>query len=195
MNGVYNFEESKEFGDKCEAAYGELMRLLLIKTDGRKNDFMELATGDHWELKSDDFWMQKTPHLFIERWSRRNVDGGPWQSKNHNVKKFVYWYVRNGVVYEFSLDALLERVERLIIEKNLRLVPVYNEGYTAYGYLIRREWVADLAVRRDIKSDVLLKLKQKYGLIEESEANVYLSMQRKYAKAVSEQPKRQSLLL
>jgi hypothetical protein len=103
--------------------------------------------------------MRATPNYFMERRTnlrkaKRSIDGGPWRSAGHGVTEFAYLYSNGGtkakpaspVAYWFrDVPALVARLEELITAKLAQPRRVRSLDVAAFGYLVERSALADLA--------------------------------------------------
>ena len=120
----------------------------IVRTSGRKGDFIGF-TKKLIELKTDTRSIDATPNFFIERFSSlaREAPGGPWQSSEHGVYYFVYLFVKEGVIYWFELDKLLQHLEAN--EKEYQKRYIRNVAWTALGYLVPRSSLEHLIVKKE----------------------------------------------
>lgn len=123
---------------------------VLTKTDGRKGDFRIISNGDLVELKTEFYSAVRriqgyTDNFFIERYSREGVDGGPWQALSGGSKWYFHLYVNcNSLFGTNDIPQLISKVEHLVKQYDLSLVPIKNLSYVTEGYLIKRKWIADI---------------------------------------------------
>ena len=139
----FNFKTQLKAGQLGEVLYANA-HPHYTRTDGMTCDFYTEA-GASLELKTDFYTMDATPNFFMERWSMKEQKkpGGPWQSSSKGVDYFAYFYVPSLTIFTFSVQKLLERLEKL--ESTFSEFPIRNSSYTTVGYRVPREAVADLA--------------------------------------------------
>lgn len=119
----------------------------LKRIDGLKGDFEFLhgdLAGQKLELKTDYYDMNKTPNLFIERYSDRvkQTPGGPWQALSHGCEWFSYFFVTNFTCFLFNTQALVDRLEHLL--PTLQPVEVKNTSWVTEGYRVPRHLLKDI---------------------------------------------------
>lgn len=143
-----SFKEDLQFGkdseERLRAAYP-----FLQYSEVRAYDFVLANTNIKIEKKCDSYNPAKYPNFIMERYSHTDKDGGPWQSKGHGVKYFMYWFVTTDQLYVFPLAKLIKRVESLIKKHNLKLFDRWNPGYTTRYYKVPISMLADLDVGMD----------------------------------------------
>jgi hypothetical protein len=91
----FAFKAQLRAGQIGETLFEHAHRDNLVKLDGFEGDFLNKATGQKLELKTDFYSMDATPNFFIERFSnvQTGTPGGPWQAKKHGADLFVYFYI------------------------------------------------------------------------------------------------------
>lgn len=120
----------------------------LIKTDGRKGDFINPSTGLLIELKSDSYFNSKNFFMEFKSNLETGKAGGPWQAKEHGCDYFVYMFVPERTVYWFKVDELISWLEGHAKDYAVRLVQ--NKGWAASGYLVPRLSIESLIIKREI---------------------------------------------
>lgn len=108
-------------------------------------DFTNEKTGETVELKTDYYPVEKTPNIFIERYSdtSRATDGGPYRCPDCTY--YVYFFIKSGTFLWYPTGKLLERLAELT--PGMQLCEVRNNTYITTGYKIRRALVADLLIQ------------------------------------------------
>lgn len=139
---THNFEASLAKGKAGEAALLALWPEL-TPIDGYQGDFM--LNGFKAELKSDQYDMNKTPNMFIERWSDANraTPGSVWQALAHECVYFIYWYPANKTAFIFDTLALKNYLDHLIPDLKLEPIKIANTSWTTIGYKVNRELLKD----------------------------------------------------
>lgn len=134
-----SFKASLSVGQLGEALFFEAHEGRLIRSDGRKGDFVCALTGNKLELKTDSYPMAKTENFFIERYSNMETQtpGGPWQAQANSCPQFAYMYVSDLTCFQFDTNRLIEEIERLAPDLDTREIP--NKGWKSFGYLVPRE--------------------------------------------------------
>ena len=141
---AFDFHKQIKVGDIGEELIFNYYPEPLLKYAGNKADFKMLKTGELLEVKTDTYPMDDTLNFFMERWSdvHKEKPGGPWQSRKHRVKRYVYLFVKDGVYFQFpDIKHLCKEVDSIVKAKKLRLIYIKNKGWTTAGYLIKREWL------------------------------------------------------
>lgn len=139
---AFDFKTQLKVGDKGEQWLLENYHEPLTPFEGRAYDFVD-QHGRPLELKTETRSITDTPNFFIERWSDvdKKKPGGPWQSIEKGVEVLVYLFYPSQTYFVFdSLSLLIKNIE----DRNLKEKLIINRGYTASGYVVRRETVAFL---------------------------------------------------
>jgi hypothetical protein len=141
---AFDFRSQLGIGQMGEAMFYEAHEGKLVRTDGRKGDFVCSLSGDKYELKCDTWDMNKTPNLFIERYSdeAKGTPGGPWQALEHGARYFVYMFAPNLTYFQFETAELVAKLEEII--PTLKPFPVQNKGYVTLGYRVPRDLLSPL---------------------------------------------------
>ena len=146
-NKIHSFKESLKKGQDAETLWLELMTekypmYQIERMDGRRHDFvMHSPLGSFTvELKSDSYDMQKTPNIFMERWSvwETKKPGGIWQAQSKDIDLYCYWYPTNKMMLTGAVNKLILNIEAMAIPDK-KLIPVFNRGFTTKGYKIERK--------------------------------------------------------
>lgn len=137
-----NFKRDLAKGQKSELDFHKRYEHCLVRTDGRRGDFEVLKTGAVIELKSDYHDPRKTKNFFLERFSYDDKPGGIWQSVDHGVEYFVYWFPVTGETFYFNAKKLLRKVIKLT--RKMDLIDIKNENHVTRGYLVERELLRNL---------------------------------------------------
>ena len=131
------FERDLAKGQASEHNFFMKYQHCITRTDGRRGDFEINKTGEVLELKTDSYDPRHTDNFFMERHSYDNKPGGPWQSQEHNVSYYLYWFPITADLFIFNVNELVYRLTK--IEKTLQKINVKNEGYTTVGYKVPRD--------------------------------------------------------
>lgn len=120
----------------------------LERLDGRKSDFLVLATGEQLELKSDQYDMDKTENFFIEVWSDRErlKVGGPRQALSHGSSIWVYMFPKNRTMFVFDTGALVSWLAENVAVYPLINIP--NRTWITAGIKVPREVLKHLYQQR-----------------------------------------------
>ena len=141
----FDFKVQLEVGQSGEADFLNMYPSKLEIHPGFDGDFICKKTGDKIELKTDTYRMSDTPNFFIERYSdfHKKSPGSVWQALEHGCKRFCYYFVKDGVYFEFdNLPKLCNRLEKLIEGRSY--IQVKNKAWVTIGYTIKREDLSDL---------------------------------------------------
>jgi hypothetical protein len=168
----HSFSADLPWGQACERAFHEMHRGFLTRTDGRRGDFIVIATGDKLELKSESYsttdpfgpeavrfreamriptpdrgWRRPSPNLFVERYSSEaeETPGGPWQAQKNGAVWYVHFFAGDGKVFAYRTDDMVDFMERNM--HKYRLCEIQNQGYITVGYPVPRARVEHLEVR------------------------------------------------
>lgn len=134
---------------------GELGEILFLGAnpnlehlDGRKGDYICRETGRLVELKTDFYPMGNTANYFMERYSNESTQtpGGPWQSLGNGAHRFVYFYVKDLIYFEFDTKRLVDRLDGII--GSLTPTPIRNISHTTIGYRVPRDMLQDLVIEQ-----------------------------------------------
>lgn len=141
-----SFTSSLRHGSLGEALFFQAHEGELKKESGRASDFSVVATGEHVELKSDMWDMNKTPNFFFERWGDRDAKkpGGPWQALANGANHFVYFYVPSLTYFSFDTRKLVGALEAII--PSMKPTEVVNKNWITEGYRVPREKLKALYV-------------------------------------------------
>lgn len=138
-----SFKEDLKFGtdseERLRAAYP-----FLQFSGVRGYDFVIAGTNIKVEKKSDSYDPRKYSNFIMERFSKEEKPGGPWQSDTHGVKYFMYFFVQTNDLYVFDLKKLLARLEKLTKKHDLKLFERWNPGYITRFYKVPIEQLIDL---------------------------------------------------
>jgi len=173
MKKAYDFLKDLGKGQTAEAWFLEMFGRFLIRTDGKREDFIVRADGERLELKSEfyvtaspggramefrtalsipnppDGW-PRSPYLAVERFSsvRARTPGGPWQAESRGAKYYAHFYVGDGRVFVYRTDGMLGFL-RASLKENPRRYKTFrceNTGYVTAGYLVPRAEVGHLEI-------------------------------------------------
>ena len=142
------FNQGK-LGEELFAKHFKLNGEELKDSGVREYDFTT-ASGLKVELKTD---MYISDNFFIEYYSVEvsKKPGSVWQSRNHGVDVFIYWFPNSKDCYIFSdVEAVCTYLESYIHSMNLTPIPVHNKGYTATGFKIPKSALAHLCTRVEL---------------------------------------------
>lgn len=154
---VYSWKKQLDFGKSAERDFLSLYHEPLILSPNLKHDFTVISTGERLELKTDDWEMSNTPNFFLERYSNHfeETPGGPWRARKHRVNRFVYYFIRDGVYFEFKdLKKLCARADKYIRAKKLKPIFIKNVGWITSGYKIPRDELADLYIVHKLSDEL-----------------------------------------
>lgn len=134
---IFNFEKQLKKGKRGEAQFLELFGdLVEASSGGFKEDFKIKANGKTIELKMDTYCPTKTPNAFLERWSYKNQDGGPWQSLRKDVDYFIYFFPSCMQFHCFEVKTLVPFLDKLC--KDMYIHNIYNSSHVTQGYVVKR---------------------------------------------------------
>lgn len=141
----HSFKNSLAKGKAGEALILELWPELTPIEGGCKGDFTLGPHNVKVELKSDQYDMDATPNMFIERWSDvdKQKPGSVWQAITHDCNLFVYFYVKNKTAFVFDTVVLKNYLDLLI--PNLKPIKIYNHSWVTVGYKVPRDEVLQFA--------------------------------------------------
>lgn len=147
---VYGWKEQLTIGEQGEQSFQALWKSnfhnSLIKSPVRDYDFLT-EDGLKVELKSDNYHPSKTPNFFFERFSvlSQQKPGGPWQSWEKGADLFIYQFVLTSEAYIFrNIPELIQTIDHLVHEHELKPRKVANRTYFASGYAIQRSLFENL---------------------------------------------------
>lgn len=140
----FGFKTQLTIGQLGEALFLDANKDTLIKTSGRKGDFINRQTGQRVELKSDYYPAEKTPNFFFERYSdaEKQTPGGPWQALKNETPVFVYFYPLSLVYFTFDTQKLIDALEPMIQTMEPKMIQ--NRDYQTAGYAVPRQWLNKL---------------------------------------------------
>lgn len=143
----HDFSSSLAKGQAGEGLFLSITKLK--KLDGRRHDFIDEATGETYELKTDSYDETRTKNFFIELWSDydRGTKGGPEQALQHGSTYWVYLFPTNGVYYKFRTAELCKLLKELYKQHSFREVKIPNKTWTTVGALVPRELLSSIAER------------------------------------------------
>lgn len=146
-----SFKSSLRMGNLGEAVFYMAHGDELKKEDGRRSDFSYKSSGEHVEVKTDLFDMEKTPNFFMEKWSDRDAKklGGPWRAFDEGVKHFVYFFLPNLTYFTFDTAQLVGALEEML--PRLKPIEVPNKSWVTEGYRVPRESLKALYVEVKLK--------------------------------------------
>lgn len=138
----HNFKESLAIGKKGEAMFAHYMPGL-VALNGKGSDFVD-ADGNLWELKSDQYDMDKTANFFIEEWSdfEKKKPGGPFQAMTNKSKYWCYYFPKNGRVFIFETEKLVDWLNQSLAKYDAVMVP--NHAWITIGHKVPREHLKSL---------------------------------------------------
>lgn len=150
---VYNFEEQIKVGDAGEEEFRLFYkdRLNPIKP---KNDYSyDFGVGNKKiELKTDTYRMDSTENFFMERWANyeQTKVGGPWRASKDAVDYFVYYFRKDKTFFWFDTYSLNIRLDEIVKSTNPRLINIVNNGYSVWGYLIKRKDLTNICKKIEV---------------------------------------------
>lgn len=140
---TWDFKDQLKVGTRGEELMLQHYHSPLILIPEHYADFKRVTDGKIVELKSDTYNIEKTPNFFWEVWSdlKGKKPGGPWQSKEHKVQVFIYYFVRHNTYFEFDLKELLKFLQPHADKRNDGggWIFVKNKAWTTAGFTIPRE--------------------------------------------------------
>jgi hypothetical protein len=137
-----DFKKDLKKGQDAEHNFFMKFQQHMTRTDGRRGDFLINKTEEILELKTDFYDPDSTPNIFIEKYSYQDKPGGPFQSKEHGVSYYAYWFPKTDLLLLFNVDQLIKRIKKL--EANLKTVSIKNKNYSTLGYLVDRNLLQDI---------------------------------------------------
>ena len=148
---MFIFEDSLKKGDYGEKIFYDYFKDKLEKQDGIVHDFKIKNTDIYIELKSDYYDIDKTENFFIEKYSdkNRNKYGGPWQALLNNNKYYIYFFVKNKILFIFDTQKLIDKLNNVI--EDLEEIDIINQSWLTTGYKVKREVLKDIYTEFRIK--------------------------------------------
>lgn len=154
---VFNFQDQLRVGDAGESDFIRIYEKLepVKSKNNRKIDFT-LNNGKTVELKTDSYSIEKTENFFMERNTilpdKKDIPGGPWRSKEHEVDYFVYYYINDKVFYWFDPISLVKKLDKYIKENKVKPVAIPNRDgkgktFRSYGYKIPRKDMLEVLLK------------------------------------------------
>lgn len=139
---VHDFESSLKKGKKAEAEFFELFKDKLERLDGFINDFRIKATGETIELKLETRCTSETPNIFVERYSYKDVNGGPYQAAEKGSTYYIHFFPK-------TMEFFCYRTTKLVAWLNANmprpwLFNIRNKTHVTRGFVVRREALKDL---------------------------------------------------
>lgn len=153
---TYDFRESLKFGQMAEYEFMQGYYEPIIYSPKLTYDFRTVEGNDKIELKTDDWAMEKTKNFFWERFSdfHKETPGGPWRARLNRVDRFCYYFIRNGVYYEWTdVGLLCKTLQKHIDKQKSGPILIRNKAWYTAGYAFPRELVLDLATEYTIKKE------------------------------------------
>lgn len=138
VEGYFVFEDSYKSGLKGEILIADRLKNYLIHVNQPyEPDFFHKTGKFYLELKSD-YYTMNTGNFFIERYSNKNkkTDGGPWQALNKNAKKYMYFYVKDEVLFVMDTEKMIEILDKIL--PNYTPLDIRNKTHITVGYKIPR---------------------------------------------------------
>lgn len=138
---MHIFKDSLAKGSAGEALFHQNMPHLK-RLDGRKSDFIDEATGETYELKTDSYDMDATPNFFIEVYSdlRRKKVGGPAQALDNGTTYWVYMFRKNRTMFIFKTVELVEALKDI----KLPIVRIQNMSWVTTGMKVERNLLSNI---------------------------------------------------
>jgi hypothetical protein len=121
----------------------------LTELDGFKGDFIT-PSGLVVETKADFYSPLKWPNVIIERYSSKDKDGGPFQSKGHGASIYAYWFIRHDLLFLYPVDLLCIEVNRIVKEHNIKLENKENINHTTRFYRIPRVLLEHIQLKEEV---------------------------------------------
>lgn len=125
----------------------------LVFSHNLNYDFTRLRDGAKIEVKTDTYSMEATENFFFERWGNEadKKPGGPWRSRKHRLDIFIYFFVRDGIYFEFTdIKLLCTVIDKYIKKHKLKPIPIKNRTYITVGYKVPRKAVEALYIEHKL---------------------------------------------
>lgn len=135
-SNVHEFAKDLKRGKKGESEFEQLFGDLVRREDGYLQDFTVLADNTTIELKTDSYDPTKTENFFMERWSYKDQDGGPWQSLRKGITYFIYFFPKSMQFHCFEVKALVKALDKLC--EGQFILNIYNKTHVTQGYKVKR---------------------------------------------------------
>jgi len=135
---TFDFQEQLKVGTRGEELLLEYYPEKLKIWEGRDGDFIT-ESGIKIELKADSYNMDKTPNMFIEKYSDfdKKTPGSIWQAAGHGCKRFIYYFVRHNTWFECNdIPGLCKFIDDTYGHKGFILIK--NKGWRTAGWAIPR---------------------------------------------------------
>ncbi len=152
--GKGDWKADLDFGKKAEMDFSLGYHQPIVPSSNLKWDFVSVSEGKRIELKTDDYEHSKTPNFFLERYSdvHKETPGGPWRARKHGVHVFCYYFIRDGIYYEFkNVKEMCKVADKYVKDKKLGLVYIKNRAWITGGYKIPRELLEDVMTKHEIR--------------------------------------------
>lgn len=151
----YDFKKQLDIGKLGEKMLLDAFPNLFIQTDGREGDLLHIRSKKIVEVKTDSWSMNDTSNFFMERWSRKNHSGGPWQALEHGCSYYLYQFLKpEHKIFLFkNIPELIDSIEQ-IVETNsitLRSIPQRHNKYVTEGFPIPRTLLSHLYEQFTVK--------------------------------------------
>lgn len=133
----------------------------LEQTDGRKGDLRIKGTNIIVEKKADSYDPDKYSNFIMERWSKQDKPGGPFQSLKNGCRFFIYQFVQKNRIYVFDTVRLVARIKKLVKKHNLPLYDKVNKSWITQYYKIPILLLEDLNVGMETLEKLALQAQKK----------------------------------
>ena len=155
MNKDFEFDKSKEVGDKGEKWFVKTYpKIFKPFTESRDSDLIHIPDGRRVEVKTDTYNMTDTPNFFIERFSDigKHTPGSFWQVLGKS-ELFIYLFWPNKKWFwcdniELGIK-VIEAINGLVLV-SIPNKPKYGKPYVTSGWPIRREYLINKGVFKDM---------------------------------------------
>lgn len=154
------FYQDLAFGNDAERLLLMQHKFLTHATD-RSHDLIIKGTKIKLELKNDSYDPKKYSNFIMERWSKQDKPGGPFQSLKNGCRYFMYNFAQTGQIYVFDTVQLVARIEKLVKKHELPLYDKHNVGYITQYYKIPISMLEDLNVGMEKLEKLYLQAKKK----------------------------------
>ena len=141
---IHNFQKSLKVGQKYETMFEDLFGDKVTRTEGYIEDFIVNRTGKTLDLKADNYDMSKTANFFMERYSYKEVNGGPWQALDKGVDYYIYFFPTQMEFFVFKTATLVKKLDELC--EGQGLINVWNTSHVTRGYKVNRELLAKIRI-------------------------------------------------
>lgn len=145
----FSFQKQLKFGKNGESLFCEYYHKENAKNVNCREFDCYINGNEKCEIKTDSYSMDKTENMFIEKIGndQNNKPGGPFLSVLHDIKYFVYYYINDNTFFWFKPQDLVDYIDKNM--HKLKEKKIFNYGYSSIGYLIKRDDISHLIIRKD----------------------------------------------